>query len=162
MAPGAGIISSVPDKGTGVWSGTAMASPLVAGVAALVRASAPTLTPTDVTERIRETSSRPQQPIDRRVDAAAAVVPFATGTTNPIDSTPDYVRENYLDFLNRAPDASGFAFWQNEITSCGADADCAAAKRVNVSAAFFLSIEFQNTGYFVYRMHKAAFGNLQD
>ncbi|PYT04726.1 MAG: hypothetical protein DMF65_01525, partial [Acidobacteria bacterium] len=50
MAPGDGIISSVPEKGTGVWSGTSMASPLVAGVAALVRASAPTLTPTDVTE----------------------------------------------------------------------------------------------------------------
>jgi hypothetical protein len=33
-------------------------------------------------------------------------------------------------------------------------------KRVNTSAAFFLSIEFQNTGYFVYRMYKAAYGDL--
>jgi hypothetical protein len=32
-------------------------------------------------------------------------------------------------------------------------------KRVNVSAAFFLSIEFQNTGYLVERMHKAAYGD---
>jgi hypothetical protein len=30
-------------------------------------------------------------------------------------------------------------------------------KRVNVSAAFFLSIEFQQTGYLVYRMYRAAF-----
>src|SRR3989440_12052262 len=31
MAPGDGIISSVPDKGTGGWSGNSIASPLVAG-----------------------------------------------------------------------------------------------------------------------------------
>jgi hypothetical protein len=30
-------------------------------------------------------------------------------------------------------------------------------KRVNVSAAFFLSIEFQQTGFFVYLLHRAAF-----
>jgi hypothetical protein len=30
-------------------------------------------------------------------------------------------------------------------------------RRVNVSAAFFLSIEFQGTGYYVYLLHKAAF-----
>jgi hypothetical protein len=33
-------------------------------------------------------------------------------------------------------------------------------KRINVSAAFFLSIEFQQTGYLVYRLDKVAFGNL--
>jgi hypothetical protein len=33
-------------------------------------------------------------------------------------------------------------------------------KRVNVSAAFFLSIEFQETGYLVYKFYKAAYGNL--
>jgi len=32
-------------------------------------------------------------------------------------------------------------------------------KRVNVSAAYFLSIEFQQTGYLVERMYKAAFGD---
>jgi len=165
MAPGVGITSSVPGKGTGTWTGTSMASPLVAGEAALVRAAFPNLPPGDTNEStssvkglIRESSVRVRQLIDRRVDAAAALA--GAGTSNPIDSTPDYVRENYLDFLNRTPDASGFAFWQNEINSCGADANCVAVKRINVSAAFFLSIEFQNTGYFVYRMHKAAFCDL--
>ena len=33
-------------------------------------------------------------------------------------------------------------------------------KRINTSAAFFLSIEFQQTGYLVYRTYKAAYGNL--
>ena len=32
-------------------------------------------------------------------------------------------------------------------------------KRVNTSAAFFLSIEFKETGYFVIRAQKSAFGN---
>ena len=35
-------------------------------------------------------------------------------------------------------------------------------KRINVSAAYFLSIEFQQTGYLVYRMYKTAYGNLPD
>ena len=55
---------------------------------------------------------------------------------------------------------SGLAFWVNEITSCGTNAQCLQVKRVNVSAAFFLSIEFQETGYFVYKFYKAAYGNL--
>jgi hypothetical protein len=74
-------------------------------------------------------------------------------------STPFFVRQQYLDFLNREPDTSGFGFWQGNITECGADEGCKEVKRINVSAAFFLSIEFQNTGYFVERMYKAAYGD---
>jgi hypothetical protein len=48
------------------------------------------------------------------------------------------------------------AFWTNEITSCGSDPQCIEIKRINVSAAFFLSIEFQNTGYLAYRFYNAA------
>jgi hypothetical protein len=70
------------------------------------------------------------------------------------------VRQHYLDFLNRQPDSSGLSFWTNQITSCGTDQACIDVKRINVSAAFFLSIEFQETGYLVYRMYKSAYGNL--
>src|SRR5215831_19916312 len=45
-------------------------------------------------------------------------------TLNPIDQTSFFVRQHYLDFLNRETDASGFAFWQNDIEQCGAVADC--------------------------------------
>ncbi|MET0625473.1 MAG: Calx-beta domain-containing protein, partial [Pyrinomonadaceae bacterium] len=78
---------------------------------------------------------------------------------NPIDNSSDFVRQHYHDFLNREPDASGLAFWVNDIESCGADAGCREAKRINVSAAFFLSIEFQETGYYAYRAFKAAYGD---
>jgi uncharacterized protein (TIGR03118 family) len=81
-------------------------------------------------------------------------------TTNPIDVAQFFVRQHYLDFLNREPDTAGFNFWVNEITSCGADATCIQTKRVNVSAAFFLSGEFQNTGIVAYLANRAAFGNL--
>jgi hypothetical protein len=76
---------------------------------------------------------------------------------NPIDNTTFFVRQHYLDFLNREPDASGLAFWVNGIESCGADAGCRDAKRINTSAAFFLSIEFQETGFYAIRVQRAAF-----
>src|SRR5205807_3766348 len=80
-------------------------------------------------------------------------------TTNPIDAPRFFVREHYYDFLNRLPDSSGLDFWTNEITSCGSDQVCILNKRINVSAAYFLSIEFQQTGYLVERMYKAAYGS---
>jgi hypothetical protein len=79
--------------------------------------------------------------------------------SNPIDAAQAFVYTNYHDFLNREPDPGGLAFWTNEITSCGANKQCIELKRTNVSAAFFLSIEFQETGYLVYKTYKAAYGN---
>jgi uncharacterized protein (TIGR03118 family) len=80
--------------------------------------------------------------------------------SNPIDDANFFVRQHYLDFLNREPDAAGLNFWVNQITSCGMDAACIALKRINVSAAFFLSIEFQRTGLEAYLTHRAAFASL--
>src|SRR5262249_41100599 len=78
---------------------------------------------------------------------------------NPIDDPQNFVCQHYHDFLNRQPDAPGLAFWTNQITSCGADTLCIEAKRINVSGAFYLSIEFQQTGYLVERLYKTAFGS---
>ena len=79
---------------------------------------------------------------------------------NPADSTSFFVRQHYLDFLNREPDSAGFDFWKHEIDNCGADPQCVEVKRINVWAAFFVSIEFQETGYLVYRIYKSSFNNL--
>jgi Calx-beta domain/Subtilase family/Domain of unknown function (DUF4214) len=83
----------------------------------------------------------------------------ATNGPNPADQSSYFVRQHYLDFLNREPDASGLQFWTNEIESCGANAACREVKRINVSAAFFVSIEFQQTGYLVERLYKTSFGD---
>ncbi|MDT7807412.1 MAG: hypothetical protein QOJ70_1225 [Acidobacteriota bacterium] len=78
-------------------------------------------------------------------------------SANPIDQTGFFVRQHYLDFLGREADAQGLAFWTNNIESCGANAACRDAKRVDTSAAFFLSIEFQQTGFVVHRFYRASF-----
>jgi Calx-beta domain/Bacterial pre-peptidase C-terminal domain len=83
-----------------------------------------------------------------------------TVNANPLDQAGFFARQHYLDFFSREPDAAGLGFWTNQITSCGSDTACIEIRRINVSAAFFLSIEFQQTGYLVYRMYKAAYGNL--
>jgi hypothetical protein len=77
---------------------------------------------------------------------------------NPNDLSDFFVRQHYLDFFTREPDGGGLAFWTNEITSCGSNPLCVEVKRINVSAAFYLSIEFQETGYLVERIYKTAFG----
>jgi hypothetical protein len=69
------------------------------------------------------------------------------------------VRLHYLDFLNREPDLSGFNFWTNQITSCGNDQQCIESKRLNVSASFYLSIEFLQTGFLVERLYRVAYGS---
>jgi hypothetical protein len=79
--------------------------------------------------------------------------------TNVIDDATVFVRQHYHDFLNREPDSGGLAFWIDQIMSCGSDQACIEVKRINVSAAFFLSIEFQETGYFVERTYKSAYGD---
>ena len=93
---------------------------------------------------------------------AVKTSPEATTTTpnvvvNVIDDARFFVLRHYRDFLGRDPDPAGFDFWTNEIAACGGDAACVDAKRTNVSQAFFLSIEFQQTGFLVHRFYRATF-----
>ncbi len=71
-----------------------------------------------------------------------------------IDDADFYVQQHYVDFLSRFPDAGGLANWTNVIASCNGDANCISEARISVSAAFFISQEFQDTGNFVYRLYK--------
>jgi hypothetical protein len=77
---------------------------------------------------------------------------------NAIDTSEYFVRQHYVDFLGREPDESGFNFWSNQMLECGGDARCFEQRRINVSAAYFLSIEFQETGGLVDRLYRASFG----
>ena len=92
-----------------------------------------------------------------------ATIIFLYQTNNPIDNSGFFVRQQYYDFLNREPDTWGWNFWTSNIDSCGSSDPTRPAcitKRTDTSAAFFLSMEFQQTGYLVYRIYKAAYGNL--
>jgi len=92
------------------------------------------------------------------------------GPGNPLDSAPFFVRQHYLDFLSREPDASGQTFWIDQIQGNASnnpppcapgDTNCVNTRRINVSNAFFFELEFQQTGAYVYRLYRAAFGNNQ-
>jgi uncharacterized delta-60 repeat protein len=76
---------------------------------------------------------------------------------NIIDDPNMFVRMHYHDFLNREGDQSGLGFWTGQMSNCGSP-DLTVC-RVNVSGAFFLSIEFQQTGYLVERIYKTAYGD---
>jgi hypothetical protein len=79
---------------------------------------------------------------------------------NPIDGIPFFVTQQYLDFLGRSPDATGFANWTSTLNGCPnggfGEFDNPHCDRVHVSAGFFLSVEFQGRGYFAYRFYEVA------
>ena len=90
-----------------------------------------------------------------------SVVPSA----NAIDDTELFVRQQYHDFLNREADAAGLAFWKDNIDKCmdptripagQTAAQCLETQRIVTSAAFFLSIEFRQTGGLVRDFYVAA------
>jgi subtilisin family serine protease len=73
-APGEGITSALPGGVYGTWSGTSMAAPLAAGVAALVRAQSPALAARDVVRRVLRNAAPLCGSKLQRIDAAAAVL----------------------------------------------------------------------------------------
>jgi subtilisin family serine protease len=160
-APGVSILSTF--RGSyGLLSGTSMATPHTSGAAALLWAHAPHLTVAQVKATLmNNVDVLPQWAgltvTGGRLNLARAVQ--NTPAAHQLDNPEFFVHRHYLDFLSREPDPAGRLFWINEITQCGLDAGCIEVKRINVSAAFFLSIEFQHTGYLVYRIYKSAYGN---
>lgn len=92
----------------------------------------------------------------RSKDVSFTIIQSNSG--NIIDDTQFFVTQHYRDFFSREPDSAGLQFWVGNIDSCGADAACREVKRTDTSAAFYLSIEFQETGYLVHRFYKASFG----
>ena len=75
VAPGDGITSSIPGGGYGTWSGTSMATPWVAGSAALLMAVDPLLAPKDVVRRL--------------VKSAAPLCGTALGQVDPLAALLD-------------------------------------------------------------------------
>jgi hypothetical protein len=86
---------------------------------------------------------------------------LTTVTANPLDTPEFFVRQHYLDFLSREPDTGGFEYWSEQINKCSDDQSCIRNRRIDVSNAFFFELEFQQTGSYVFRLHRAAFGNNQ-
>jgi hypothetical protein len=82
----------------------------------------------------------------------------STERENPSNGVDYFVRQQYLDFLNREPDMLGWLFWTDQINRCGDDANCVRQRRIDVSAAFFSSEEFQQSGSYIDRLYSAGLG----
>lgn len=87
----------------------------------------------------------------------------APAQVNPLEDPSFFVRQQYIDFLNRAPDVNGFNAWVGVLNQCpqnGYDTSHPECDRVLVSSGFFRSQEFLGRGYFIYRAYDAALGRL--
>jgi Calx-beta domain-containing protein/beta-propeller repeat-containing protein/uncharacterized protein DUF4214 len=88
-------------------------------------------------------------------------------STNPVLDARNFVRQHYHDFLNREPDQAGWDFWTDNIAKCNDPArrpagqtvaQCTDKQRETTSGAFFLSPEFQYTGFYIYCVYKGSLG----
>ncbi|MEA2205104.1 MAG: hypothetical protein QOE77_1880 [Blastocatellia bacterium] len=162
-APGVGILSSYGAGPTEyrTFNGTSMASPHVAGAAALLCAFRGALSRAELKSIILDTADSLPQWAGLTVTGGRVNVARAEQSlpdNNPIDEPQFFVKQQYLDFLNREADDGGLAYWSGEITKCGSDTACVNRRRVEVAASFFIEQEFQETGFFIYRLHRASFG----
>ena len=80
--------------------------------------------------------------------------------TNPIDGVEFFIRQQFLDILNRQPDSTGLQNWMNTLEPCPnggfgepLTSDC---DRLHVARGFFLSDEFLNRGYWAFRFYMAS------
>ncbi|HYP01627.1 MAG TPA: pre-peptidase C-terminal domain-containing protein [Pyrinomonadaceae bacterium] len=86
-------------------------------------------------------------------------------STNPINQSPFFVRQQYLDFLSREPDEGGFNAWLNALNTCPQNIfngpnQPSGCDRIFVSGeGFFRSVEFQLKGLYVFLYYKASFGS---
>jgi hypothetical protein len=95
--------------------------------------------------------------LGNRTDATFTGTLNSVITGNVIDTPEYFVRQHYLDFLGREPDDAGLNFWSDQILGCGNDFNCIERRTINVSAAYFLSIEFQETGGLVDGLYRASY-----
>lgn len=84
----------------------------------------------------------------------------AADAANPIFNTSFFVRQHYLDFLSREPEAN--EPWSDVLNRCpnvNADPSC---DRVLISQSFFGSPELRLKGFSVFRFYKLAFNRLPE
>jgi predicted outer membrane repeat protein len=102
-------------------------------------------------------------PLDTESQATVTIIDNDTGAgKNPIDDNAFFVRQHYLDFLNREPEQAGFDAWMSVLNRCpnrfnfDPASPSAACDRITVSAAFFNSPEFRAKTYLIYRFYRVA------
>jgi len=81
----------------------------------------------------------------------------AVPTSNPSDGVEFFIRQQYLDILNRQPDSTGLQNWINTLAPCPnggfGEPPTSNCDRLHVAAGFFQSDEFLNRGYWAFRFY---------
>jgi subtilisin family serine protease len=102
-APGVQVISTVPGDEYGPLSGTSMAAPHVAGVAALIQSADPSATPSEMASVLKNTAKKPDDAPDGKdvrygtgiidADAAVAAAVYDSGIEGTVTSNGDPVAD---------------------------------------------------------------------
>ena len=132
-------------------------------IALLSAATVPVLAQTPPTLRIvTETPGLPSELFYGNIKVKPVRLRPGTNQVITIDDIDFFVQQQYIDFLGRMPDSTGFANWNTTLNNCpnggfgeNLNPTC---DRVHVSAGFYQSLEFQGRGYFAYRFYDAALG----
>ncbi len=98
------------------------------------------------------TIARPAATVVNIQDNDTAALP------NPIFNTPFFIRQHYLDFLSREPEAG--EPWSNVLNNCSDVNNNPNCDRILVSQSFFGSPEFRLKGFYVFTFYRVAFGRL--
>lgn len=98
-------------------------------------------------------------------DVKVKPVRLRPGTSTPITIYDNdfFVQQQYIDFLTRFPEASGFQAWMNVLSACNGDRNCLDGpdgKRVLVSQSFYQADEFNKKGFFAHRYYAATLDRL--
>src|SRR5207253_7814011 len=110
-------------------------------------------------------ASRSFSLIGNKTDAVFTATTASNPFENPLNGGDFFVRQQYLDFLGREPDHAGWLFWTDQIARCLSEPpavaggltaeDCIRQRLIDVSASFFMSEEFQQSGSYIYRLYRA-------
>jgi Domain of unknown function (DUF4214)/Subtilase family len=145
-----------PDfDGTGFLNffGTSAAAPHAAAVAALLLQSKPALTPAKIYESLEATA------IDMGTsgfdnDSGFGLIQADAAVEAAITESPTFVRQQYLDFLDREPDSGGLAAWVNALDG--------GLPKSSLIEAFMNSAEFRFKGKFIAQVYLGILGRDAD
>ena len=90
--------------------------------------------------------------------AQSEAPPPVKSISNPVDDTQFFIRQQYLDVLNREPVSKEVDKFASAINGCNGEPGCVLERRLGTALELFRSSEFQESSGFLYRLYRTALG----